>query len=65
MIGVRPRPPPTMHAKAELAGVVAHELQADVVHQDRGAVVGGAGDGDLELARQVARIRDGTSTTGA
>ena len=27
------------HAKAELAARVAHELQADVVDEDRGAVV--------------------------
>ena len=65
MIGVRPRPPPTMHAEAEFARVVAHELQADVVHQRWRRGPRRAGDRDLELARQVARIPGGTSTTGA
>ncbi len=40
-------------AEAQLAGVVLHRLQADVVHLDGGAVAHGAVDGDLELARQV------------
>ena len=38
--------------EADLAGVVLQQLQADVVPAGRGAVLGGAADGDLELARQ-------------
>ena len=38
--------------EAELARVVAHDLQADVVRLDDGAVVRRAVDGDFELARQ-------------
>src|SRR5471032_540919 len=38
--------------EADLAGLVAHHGQADVVHGDRRAVLDGAVDGDLELARQ-------------
>ena len=38
--------------EADLASLVAHRGQADVVHGDRGAVFDGAVEGDLELARQ-------------
>ena len=57
MIGVRPRPPPTQHLEADLARLVLHDADADVVHADRGAVVRRAGDRDLELARQVGELR--------
>ena len=43
--------------KAELAGRVALDVQADVVDLDRGAVALGAGDRDLELARQEDEFR--------
>jgi hypothetical protein len=41
-----------LHAEAEFAGLVLHHMQAHVVPAGGGAVFGGAGDGDLELARQ-------------
>jgi hypothetical protein len=40
------------HANADFAGGIAHEVQADVVQQQRRAVAFGAVDRDLELARQ-------------
>ena len=43
--------------EAELALVVLLQMQADVVHLDRGAVALGAGHRDLELARQVGEFR--------
>ena len=46
------------HAEAERRLRVADDqLQADVVDEDRGAIVGRAGHGDLELARQVRELR--------
>ena len=39
------------------ANLVFHQLQADVVEADGGTVGGGAGDGDLELARQPRELR--------
>jgi hypothetical protein len=42
-----------VEAQAQLALGVAHELDADVVDLEDGAVVGGAVERDLELARQV------------
>ncbi len=45
------------HLEADLAGVVLQQLQADVVPADGGAVLAGAGDGDLELARQERELR--------
>ena len=45
-------PAADIDGEAELARVVAHDLQADVVRLDDGAVVRRAVDGDLELARQ-------------
>jgi hypothetical protein len=45
------------HAKAELARGIAHQVQADVVHLGGGPVGSRAGDGDLELARQVGEFR--------
>ena len=65
IIGVRPRPPPTMTSKPISPASLRLQLQADVVHLDRGAVVRRAGDRDLELARQVGELRDGASTTAA
>ena len=44
-------------AEADLARVVAHRLQADVVDEDRGAIARRAGDRDLELARQEREFR--------
>ncbi len=41
-----------MHLEPDLAGVVLHQAQADIVHADGGAVLRGARDRDLELARQ-------------
>ena len=43
--------------EAELARLVAHDLQADVVRLDHGAVVRRAVDRDLELARQERELR--------
>src|SRR5690606_433554 len=40
------------YAETEFAGPVAHQVQPDVVRLDYRAVVLGAIDGDLELARQ-------------
>ena len=40
------------HAKAHVALRIAVQVQADVVPGRRGAILGGAGDGDLELAWQ-------------
>ena len=40
------------HLEADLAGVVLHQQQADVVPGGRGAVLERAADRDLELARQ-------------
>jgi hypothetical protein len=40
------------HREADLALCVPAQVQTDVVPGDRGAVLGGAGHGDLELARQ-------------
>jgi dissimilatory sulfite reductase (desulfoviridin) alpha/beta subunit len=45
------------HAKAHFALGIAHGVQADVVHQGGGAVLLGAGHGNLELARQVGEFR--------
>ena len=44
------------HLETDLPRLVAPQAQADVVHAHRGAVVGRAGDGDLELARQEAEL---------
>jgi hypothetical protein len=44
------------HLEADLALFVAPQAQADVMHTHGGAVVGRAGDGDLELARQEAEL---------
>ena len=44
------------HAEAVLAVRPAHDLQADIVEGDGRAILGGAGDGDLELARQPAEL---------
>ncbi len=43
--------------EAEFAARVAHDLQADVMRLDGGAVVRPAVDGDLELARQEREFR--------
>ena len=43
--------------EANLTSGVTHQLQADVVPADRGAVFLGADDGDLELARQERKFR--------
>ena len=40
------------HTKAQFAGVVAHQAEADVVHPQHDAVFSGTVEGDLELARQ-------------
>ena len=45
------------HLEAHLAGAVAMQAEPDVVHPHGGAVVGGGGDGDLELARQEREFR--------
>ena len=45
------------HLEAQLAGRVAHDLQADVVPGGRSAVFAAAVDGDLELARQRGELR--------
>ena len=52
MIGVRPMPPPTCTRKPSSPASFFTSLQADVVPAGGGAVFGGAGDRDLELARQ-------------
>ena len=52
MIGVRPMPPPTSTWKPSSPASFLQQVQADVVPAGRGAVFRGAGDGDLELARQ-------------
>ena len=49
---MRPWPPPTKTRKPVAPLRALHDPEADVVEQDRGAILGGAGDGDLELARQ-------------
>ena len=56
MTGARPRPPPTQHGEADLPVRVALQVQADVVHLGGGAILGRAGHGDLELARQVGEL---------
>ena len=43
--------------EADVARRVAHGVEADVVNLDRGAIALGAGDGDLELARQEDELR--------
>jgi hypothetical protein len=48
---------PDHHLEAELAVAVAAERQADVVRPRGGAVLGGRGDSDLELARQPVELR--------
>ena len=50
-------PAADIDGEAELALPVAHDLQADVVGLDDGAVVRRAVDGDLELARQERELR--------
>ncbi len=40
------------NAEAQLARIVLHRFQADIVHLDRSAIAHCAVDGDLELARQ-------------
>ena len=52
-----PQPTADQHPKADLASLVAGQIQADIVDLSGGAVVTGAGDGDLELARQVGKFR--------
>ena len=42
------------HAVADLAPVVTDNSQADIMQQNGGAVIGGAGHRHLELARQIA-----------
>src|SRR3546814_3977864 len=46
-----------IHFEAVLARVVAHEAKAHVVPADRRAVARRGGEGELELARQVAEFR--------
>ena len=43
--------------KTSLALVVPDELIADVMHLDRRAVLRRAGEGELELARQIGEFR--------
>ena len=50
--GRAPLPAAHDHLEADLAGRVLMHAQADVMHLHRRAVMGRAGDGDLELARQ-------------
>ena len=45
-----------MDRPADLARPIGGGHQADIVELDRGAVIGRAGDGDLELARQVEKF---------
>ena len=45
------------HLHADVAGVVAPQTQTDVVDLNGGTILGGAGHGDLELARQVVELR--------
>ena len=52
------------HLETDFAGGVAHQVQADVVHLRRGAILRRAGHGDLELARQERELRDAASPTG-
>jgi len=49
-------PPPHQHLEADFTRFVFNQLQAHVVPADGGAVFAGAGDGDLELARQVRKL---------
>ena len=51
-IGRAPHAAADQNAEAVLAVRPAHDLQPDIVEGDGRAVFGGAGDGDLELARQ-------------
>ena len=55
--GVRPSPPPTITSKPVSPGAVAMQPQADIVHADRGAVMRGRRDRDLEFARQEREFR--------
>src|SRR5690606_20134232 len=45
------------HFPADVARAVHSGLKADIVKADGGAVSGGAGDGDLEFAREVREFR--------
>ncbi len=47
-----PKPSADINRKADLARIVAHDLQSDVMRLDHRAIVRCAVDGDLELARQ-------------
>ncbi len=44
------------HAEADLALFIAYRLQADVMHRDGSSVIDGTRDGELELARQIAKL---------
>ena len=57
MTGVRPMPPPTRTLKPISPASFLCRTQADVVPGSRGAVLGRAADGDLELARQERELR--------
>ncbi len=52
-----PLPAADIDGKADLAGLVLLQMQADVMHLDRGAVAVGAGDGDLEFSGQEGEFR--------
>jgi hypothetical protein len=52
-----PQPAADEHLVADLAHLVPHDAQADIVDADRGPILGGAGHRDLELARQPAELR--------
>ena len=51
------KPAADHHFEADLARAVAVQAQAEIVDLDRGAVVLGRGDRDLELARQELKFR--------
>ena len=54
---IRDRSTANQHPETDFTLSVAQQVQADVMDMGGGAVVGAAGDGDLELARQVGKFR--------
>ncbi len=51
------QPAANQYAEAGLALCVLHQLQSDIVHLDRGAILGRPGDREFELARQIRELR--------